>query len=76
MARAGITEYCRPYDLRHAFAAMTVEAGQDAANVSKVMGHVNTNMLMRTYLHLSRQIAENTVNAVPGHLGRLIQIPV
>lgn len=76
LARAGITEYCRPYDLRHAFATMTVEAGQDAANVSKVMGHVNTNMLMRTYLHLSRQIAENTVNAVPGHLGRLIQIPV
>lgn len=40
------------------------------------MGDVNTNMLMRTYLHFSRQIAENTVNAVPGHLGRLIQIPV
>jgi len=74
LERAGIVNYFRPYDLRHAFATLTMGAGKDAATVAKVMGHVNTDMLMQTYLHFTRQIAEDTVTAVPGNLGRLIPI--
>lgn len=71
---AGIVNYFRPYDLRHAFATLTMGAGKDAVTVARVMGHVNTDMLMQTYLHFTRQIAEDTVTAVPGNLGRLIPI--
>lgn len=74
LADAGIVNYFRPYDLRHAFATLTMGAGKDAASVARVMGHVNTDMLMQTYLHFTRQIAEDTVTAVPGNLGRLIPI--
>ena len=74
LERAGITLKFRPYDLRHAFATHAISSGQDAMSVAQVMGHSSTAMLMHTYLHHTRKLAESAVCSIPGNLGRLVPL--
>ena len=41
--------YRNPYQIRHTWASMMLEAGEDEAWVAKMLGHVDTTMLRRVY---------------------------
>lgn len=52
LKKAGITRRVRPYDLRHAFATNALRKGIDIGTVAKLMGHTNTNMIVKYYQHV------------------------
>jgi len=48
LRRAGV-RYRNPYQTRHTYASMMLSKGENIMWVAKQMGHVNTEMVMRTY---------------------------
>ncbi len=48
LKRAGV-RYRNPYQTRHTFASMMLSAGENIMWVANQMGHVDTEMVMRTY---------------------------
>lgn len=48
LERAGV-RYRNPYQTRHTFASMMLSAGENIMWVATQMGHVDTEMVMRTY---------------------------
>jgi len=55
--RAGI-EGLRFHDLRHTAATRMLESGVDIANVSKILGHSDINLTMKTYYHPEKSLKE------------------
>ncbi len=53
LERAGL-EYRRPYDLRHSFATITLNATQELAGVSHALGHANTAITAQVYAEALR----------------------
>lgn len=51
--RLGMKKLCATM-LRHSFAHYRLTSGQDAVTVAKLMGHVDTRMLMQRYGHLEQ----------------------
>ena len=43
----------RFHDLRHAYASIQIEAGEDLANISKALGHSNLSTTADIYAHLT-----------------------
>jgi site-specific recombinase XerD len=41
--------------LRHSFATEAIIRGVDVPTIAKLMGHANTDMLMRIYQHVSKR---------------------
>lgn len=48
LKKAGV-RHRRPYQMRHTWASMMLAAGEDEAFVAKMLGHVNTEMVRKTY---------------------------
>lgn len=48
LIKAGV-RYRRPYQMRHTWASMMLAAGEDEAWVAKMLGHVDTTMVRKTY---------------------------
>lgn len=63
--RAGITRELRPYDLRHAFATLALEAGADLKAVSELIGHSRPDTTMRVYQHVNRRQHREAVAKIP-----------
>ena len=53
--RAGV-DRCVPYDLRHSFASLMIQAGYSAAELAAEMGHAPT-LTLDTYAHLFSEFA-------------------
>lgn len=49
---AGITRRLRMYDIRHFHITYALAAGAPIADVAERVGHVDTNMIVRNYLHM------------------------
>lgn len=47
---------CVPYDLRHSFASLMIQAGYSAAELAAEMGHAPT-LTLDTYVHLFSEFA-------------------
>lgn len=63
--RAGISRRIRPYDLRHAFATNTLDAGADPKAVATVMGHADMSMIHKHYQHLLERHRKAVMDAAP-----------
>lgn len=48
LQKAGVRHRC-PYQMRHTWASTLIAAGEDEAWVAKMLGHVNTEMVRKTY---------------------------
>lgn len=48
LVKAGV-RHRRPYQIRHTWASMLLAAGEDEAFVSRMLGHVNTEMVRKIY---------------------------
>jgi integrase len=53
-ARAGVRRQ-RFHDMRHAFATLLLDAGEEIAVISKMLGHADYSTTVDVYSHLSRE---------------------
>jgi integrase len=65
LEKAGITRRIRPYDLRHAFAALALDAGADIKAVSDVMGHADPTMVLKHYQYTTESLRRSAVESFP-----------
>ena len=63
--KAGISRRIRPYDLRHAFATISMAESGDIKSIAEIMGHSNYNMLLSVYQHVSNSLKIKAVNSIP-----------
>lgn len=68
LKKAGIVNYFRPYDLRHAFATNMLENHADIGTVAKIMGHTSIIMVGKYYQHVSVRQKEKTLDLVAAPL--------
>jgi integrase len=71
LKRAGITRRIRPYDLRHAFATLALDAGADIKAVSDVMGHSDPTMVLKHYQHTTEALRRSAVESFPDILSHV-----
>ena len=60
----------RFHDLRHAFATMMLEDGEDLAVISKALGHSNLSTTADVYAHLTPAMLERTAARMDAVLAR------
>lgn len=63
--KAGIARKIRLYDLRHAFATLSMAESGDIKSIAEIMGHSNYNMLLSVYQHVSNSLKIKAVNSIP-----------
>ena len=63
--KAGIARKVRPYDLRHAFATLSMAESGDIKSIAELMGHSTYTMLLSVYQHVSNALKIKAVNAIP-----------
>jgi integrase len=68
MRAAGLPETTRPYDLRHTFATLMLEQGENPKVVQEVLGHSSIKTTMDTYSHVIPGMQEEAA----GRLQRLL----
>ena len=56
------------HHLRHAYATLQLEAGEELANVSKVLGHADLSTTADLYAHLTPTIARRAADRMDGIL--------
>ena len=66
--RAGLPQI-RFHDLRHSFATLSLDQGQDIKTISHMLGHTDAGFTMNTYMHVTDTMQENVASA----LGDLIK---
>ena len=59
LSRAGLPRQ-RFHDLRHAYATLMLEAGEDLAMVSRTLGHSNISTTADTYAHVTPAMQERS----------------
>jgi integrase len=69
MRAAGLPETTRPYDLRHTFATLMLEQGENPKVVQEVLGHSRITHTMDTYSHVSPNIQKEAF----GRLGKRLE---
>ncbi|MDQ3966423.1 MAG: site-specific integrase [Actinomycetota bacterium] len=69
MRAAGLPETTRPYDLRHTFATLMLEQGENPKVVQEVLGHSRITHAMDTYSHVSPNIQREAF----GRLGKRLK---
>jgi site-specific recombinase XerD len=67
LARAGLPRQ-RFHDLRHAYATLMIEDGEELAVVSKNLGHSNLSTTADVYAHLTTTMADRA----PARMDRII----
>jgi integrase len=70
MRAAGLPETTRPYDLRHTFATLMLEQGENPKVVQE-LGHPSITHTMDTYSHVSPNIQKEAF----GRLGKRLKGP-
>lgn len=63
--KSNIGRRIRPYDLRHAFASLAIMYGGDLKCVSELLGHTDTNMILKTYQHTTYEMRKDAINNIP-----------
>jgi site-specific recombinase XerD len=66
MASAGVRRQ-RFHDMRHAFATLLLEAGEELAVISKMLGHADYSTTVDVYSHLSTdrsKVAASRIDAI------------
>src|SRR5829696_4855066 len=71
MSAAGLPQGTRPYDLRHTFATLILEQGENPKVVQEVLGHSRITHTMDTYSHVSPNIQREAF----GRLGKRLKGP-
>jgi integrase len=71
MRKAGLPQTTRPYDLRHTFATLMLEQGENPKVVQEVLGHSRITHTMDTYSHVSPNIQKEAF----GRLGKRLEGP-
>ena len=66
LQKAGMPKEVRFYDLRHTFATLMLEQGENPKAVQEILGHSSISQTMNTYSHVSL-----TIQRAP--FGRLAQ---
>jgi len=66
MRAANMPQGTRPYDLRHTFATLVLEQGENPKVVQEVLGHSRVTHTMDTYSHVSPNIQKEAF----GRLGK------
>jgi integrase len=69
MRAAGLPDGTRPYDLRHTFATLMLEQGENPKVVQEVLGHSRITHTMDTYSHVSPNIQKEAF----GRLGKRLK---
>ena len=69
--KAGLPETTRFYDLRHTFATLMLEQGENPKVVQEILGHSQITHTMDTYSH----VTPNMQRAAFGRLGERLQRP-
>src|SRR5215213_8376754 len=69
MRAAGLPETTRPYDLRHTFATLTLEQGENPKVVQEVLGHSRITHTMDIYSHVLPNIQKEAF----GRLGKRLE---
>jgi integrase len=69
MRAACLPEGTRPYDLRHTFATLMLEQGENPKVVQEVLGHSRITHTMDTYSHVSPNIQREAF----GRLGKWLK---
>jgi integrase len=69
MRAAGLPAGTRPYDLRHTFATLMLEQGENPKIVQEALGHSRITHTMDTYSHVSPNIQRETF----GRLGERLK---
>lgn len=64
--KAGITRRLRPYDLRHAFATRSIDAGADIKAVVEMMNHSDPSMILKHYHHTKQETKRAILDPLPG----------
>jgi integrase len=68
LERAGLPRQ-RFHDLRHAYATLMLEAGEELAVVSRSLGHSNLSTTADVYAHLTRTMQDRSAARMDGILG-------
>jgi integrase len=71
MRAAGLPQGTRPYDLRHTFATLMLEQGENPKVVQEVLGHSHITHTMDTYSHVSPNIQKEAFGRLGKRLGGL-----
>ncbi len=71
LARAGVRDNIRPYDLRHFFISWCLASGKDIMQVAEMVGHETPRMIVQVYAHLVKELRGNRLPNMPNlHDGR------
>jgi integrase len=68
LARLGLPHQ-RFHDLRHAFATLMIESGEDLGVVSRILGHADLATTADVYAHLTPAMLERAADRMDGILG-------
>lgn len=64
LSKAGIEEYVRFHDLRHAFVTMAISSGLDVKTLSSMLGHYSTGFTLDTYTHITNDMQRSAVEKI------------
>lgn len=68
LARLGLPQR-RFHDLRHTFATLAIEAGEDIAVVSRALGHASVAITADTYMHVTPAMQDRLAQRMEEALG-------
>lgn len=69
LARLGLPHQ-RFHDLRHAFATLMIEGGEDLGTISRILGHADFSTTANVYAHLTPAMLDHAAERMDGILGR------
>lgn len=63
----------RFHDLRHTFATLSIEAGNDIKTISESLGHATTAFTMDVYSHVSEKMQRDNAQRMQEHLQAIMR---
>jgi integrase len=67
--RARLLPHQRFHDLRHAFATLMIESGEDLGVVSRILGHADLATTADVYAHLTPAMLDRAADRMEAMLG-------
>ena len=62
LKKAGMPKEVRFYDLRHTFATLMLEQGENPKDVQEILGHSRIDVTMNVYAHVLPHIQEEAMD--------------